>query len=82
MASIINENNGNTCTLPKEKVIEERQKYLAKAQYTFYQKPVMLVRGQGQYAWDETGKKYLDGYANVVHGRYNQTCVNFDLQCF
>ncbi|KAF0975274.1 hypothetical protein FDP41_005687 [Naegleria fowleri] len=59
-----------THLLSKEKIIQDRQKYLAKAQYTFYESPLMLVRGDKQYAFDETGKKYLDAYANVAHVGY------------
>jgi adenosylmethionine-8-amino-7-oxononanoate aminotransferase len=34
-----------------------------------------LVRGEGVYVWDDTGRRYLDGsaslwYANVGHGRH------------
>ncbi|EFC50032.1 predicted protein, partial [Naegleria gruberi] len=54
----------------KDQVIQDRSKFLAKAQYTFYQKPIMLVKGERQYAWDESGKKYLDCYANVAHVGY------------
>ncbi|KAG2386759.1 hypothetical protein C9374_002503 [Naegleria lovaniensis] len=56
--------------LSKEKIIQDRQKYLAKAQYTFYENPLMLVRGDKQYAFDENGRKYLDAYANVAHVGY------------
>ena len=61
--------NPLTHTLSKDQVIQDRSKFLAKAQYTFYQKPIMLVKGERQYAWDESGKKYLDCYANVAHGK-------------
>ncbi len=33
--------------------------------YHFYQDPVQMVRGEGQYVFDHTGKKYLDFYAGV-----------------
>lgn len=36
--------------------------------YHFYQDPPQMVRGQGMYLYDHTGKKYLDFYAGVsVH---------------
>ncbi|MCA8866809.1 MULTISPECIES: aspartate aminotransferase family protein [unclassified Halomonas] len=32
----------------------------------FYQNPVHLVRGRGQYVWDAQGTQYLDAYNNVA----------------
>jgi len=34
---------------------------------TFYDRPVHLVRGEGLWLWDDTGKRYLDCYNNVPH---------------
>ncbi|MCL4104839.1 UNVERIFIED_CONTAM: hypothetical protein GTU68_018546 [Idotea baltica] len=34
---------------------------------TFYKDPVHLVRGEGVWLWDASGKKYLDCYNNVPH---------------
>jgi len=34
---------------------------------TFYQNPVHIVRGQGPWLWDASGKRYLDCYNNVAH---------------
>ena len=31
----------------------------------FYQTPVHIVRGEGVYLYDETGKQYIDMYNNV-----------------
>src|SRR5262249_22832974 len=33
---------------------------------TSYREPLMLVEGHMQYLWDETGKRYLDGFAGIV----------------
>jgi acetylornithine/succinyldiaminopimelate/putrescine aminotransferase len=35
---------------------------------TFYENPVMIVRGEGQYLYDENGRQYLDAYNNVQIG--------------
>jgi 4-aminobutyrate aminotransferase-like enzyme len=32
-----------------------------------YRRPVQIVRGEGQYLFDETGRRYIDGYNNVPH---------------
>ena len=34
---------------------------------TFYRTPVHIVRGQGVWLWDASGKRYLDCYNNVAH---------------
>ena len=31
------------------------------------QGPLMIVRGEGIYVWDEDGKQYIDGLAGLVH---------------
>ncbi len=31
--------------------------------------PLNIVRGKGQYLFDENGEKYLDAYNNVSHGK-------------
>ncbi|MCH7636691.1 MAG: ornithine--oxo-acid transaminase [Proteobacteria bacterium] len=40
--------------------------------------PVVLIRGEGVYVWDDTGKKYLDmmsAYSAVSHGHANPRLV-------
>lgn len=39
-----------------------RTRFLSPSLKTFqaYEQPLILVRGEGQYLWDESGKKYLD----------------------
>lgn len=37
--------------------------------YYFYQDdPLKIVRGRGQYLFDEDGNRYLDCINNVAHG--------------
>lgn len=38
------------------------------SQVTSYSKPIMFVRGKGQYLYDEEGNEYLDAYNNVQCG--------------
>ena len=33
---------------------------------TYYKNPIMIVDGHMQYLFDETGKRYLDGFAGIV----------------
>jgi alanine-glyoxylate transaminase/(R)-3-amino-2-methylpropionate-pyruvate transaminase len=43
-----------------------REEYLLPSTMTYYKKPINIVKGQMQYVYDDTGKKYLDGFGAVV----------------
>ena len=45
-----------------EAIVARREKYYAASQRAFvpYKTPLIFRRGQGQYLWDEKGKRYLD----------------------
>ncbi|OSN11371.1 4-aminobutyrate aminotransferase [Lonsdalea iberica] len=45
---------------------DKRSKVLGDSYRLFYRNPVHLVRGEGQYLWDASGKQYLDVYNNVA----------------
>ncbi|MFP1960884.1 aspartate aminotransferase family protein [Lonsdalea quercina] len=45
---------------------DKRSKVLGESYRLFYRNPVHLVRGEGQYLWDASGKQYLDVYNNVA----------------
>nr|WP_197736992.1 aspartate aminotransferase family protein [Rhodococcus rhodnii] len=45
---------------------ERREKSLGGSYRLFYRRPVHLVRGEGQYLWDASGRRYLDMYNNVA----------------
>jgi 4-aminobutyrate aminotransferase/4-aminobutyrate aminotransferase/(S)-3-amino-2-methylpropionate transaminase len=51
--------------LGPENLLQKKKEYLIPCVYHFYQDPPQIVRGQGQYLYDHTGKKYLDFYAGV-----------------
>jgi alanine-glyoxylate transaminase/(R)-3-amino-2-methylpropionate-pyruvate transaminase len=34
--------------------------------FLYYREPLLLAEGHMQYLWDETGKRYLDGFAGIV----------------
>ncbi len=48
-----------------QEIIRKKSEFLIPCVYHFYQDPVQMVRGEGQYLFDHSGKKYLDFYAGV-----------------
>ncbi len=50
----------------REDVMAMRQEFLSPAILTYYKNPVMIVEGSMQYLFDETGRRYLDGFAGIV----------------
>lgn len=50
-----------------EDLLARRRHYLGPNVPTFYDHPVEIVRGQGVWLWDATGRRYLDCYNNVPH---------------
>ncbi|MCD5344657.1 aspartate aminotransferase family protein [Arthrobacter sp. AK04] len=48
------------------RLTERRDTVLGASYRLFYRNPVHLVRGEGQYLWDASGRKYLDAYNNVA----------------
>src|SRR5690606_35608813 len=52
---------------PMDDLITRRIRRLGPNVPTFYERPVHLVRGEGLWLWDDTGKRYLDCYNNVPH---------------
>src|ERR1043165_3237275 len=49
-----------------ETVFALRQEFLNPAIFHYYRKPLMIVEGKGQYVFDETGRRYLDGFGGIV----------------
>src|SRR6266481_9187965 len=50
----------------REEVLALRRQYLTPGLLTYYKDPLLLVEGHMQYLWDETGRRYLDGFAGIV----------------
>ncbi len=50
----------------RNEVLAMRQEFLSPAILLYYRDPVMIVEGSMQYLFDETGKRYLDGFAGIV----------------
>lgn len=51
---------------PNEELLALRQEHLLPTIFAYYQKPIQLVRGEMQYAWDSEGKRYLDAFGGIV----------------
>jgi 4-aminobutyrate aminotransferase-like enzyme len=49
-----------------ESLLAVKRDFLVPCTYHFYQRPPVLVRGDGAYLFDVTGKRYLDGFSGVT----------------
>ena len=47
-------------------VLALRQAHVNPAIFHYYKKPLMIVEGQRQWLFDETGRRYLDGFGGIV----------------
>jgi len=47
-------------------IVRKHKEFLFPAVATYYQEPVALVRGEGQYVWDDQGTRYLDCFGGVL----------------
>jgi 4-aminobutyrate aminotransferase len=54
-----------TQVAPSE-IVRKHKEFLFPAVATYYQEPVALVRGEGQYVWDDAGTRYLDCFGGVL----------------
>src|SRR5689334_24124687 len=52
--------------LSADQVLALRKQFLNPGIFLYYKKPIMLVEGKGQYIWDDSGKRYLDGLGGIV----------------
>jgi 4-aminobutyrate aminotransferase-like enzyme len=56
-------------TEPKTTVSEavrKHKEFLFPAVANYYQEPIALVKGEGEYVWDDVGNKYLDCFGGVL----------------
>jgi alanine-glyoxylate transaminase/(R)-3-amino-2-methylpropionate-pyruvate transaminase len=49
-----------------EEVLATRKQFLNPAIFHYYKRPLMIVEGKGQWLFDETGRRYLDGIGGIV----------------
>jgi len=45
---------------------EKYREYIFPAVGAYYREPVTMVRGEGKYLWDDTGKQYLDFFGGIL----------------
>lgn len=50
----------------RDEVLAMRHQYVNPGVLTYYKDPLMIVEGNMQYLWDETGRRYLDAFAGIV----------------
>jgi 4-aminobutyrate aminotransferase-like enzyme/Ser/Thr protein kinase RdoA (MazF antagonist) len=50
-----------------EATLAARRKLVGRNVSVGYKRPLQMIRGKGQYLYDETGRTYLDAYNNVPH---------------
>jgi 4-aminobutyrate aminotransferase-like enzyme len=46
--------------------VEKHKEFLFPAVATYYQEPLAIVKGEGEYVWDDNGDKYLDCFGGVL----------------
>jgi 4-aminobutyrate aminotransferase-like enzyme len=46
--------------------VRKHKEFLFPAVATYYQEPVALARGEGEYVWDDQGNRYLDAFGGVL----------------
>ena len=46
--------------------VEKHKEFLFPAVAMYYQEPLALVRGEGEYVWDDEGNRYLDCFGGVL----------------
>lgn len=54
-------------TRSSEEIVELRNRFLSRTLSTAYREPLKIVRGEGPFLFDETGRRYLDLVNNVCH---------------
>lgn len=47
-------------------VVEKHKKYIFQALGNYYQEPLVAVRGEGQYLYDDAGRQYLDFFGGIL----------------
>ena len=50
----------------QSETVRKHKEFLFPAVATYYQEPVALVRGEGEYVWDDAGNRYLDCFGGVL----------------
>ncbi|MDQ4121377.1 MAG: aspartate aminotransferase family protein [Acidobacteriota bacterium] len=63
--------------------VRKHKEFLFPAVATYYQEPLALVKGEGEYVWDDAGNRYLDCFGGVLtvsvghaNPRINEAIIN------
>ncbi len=51
---------------PMSEAVRKHKEFLWPAATMYYQEPIALERGEGDYVYDDTGKRYLDAFGGVL----------------
>ncbi len=52
--------------IQKSETVRKHKEFLFPAVANYYQEPIALVRGEGEYVWDDAGNRYLDCFGGVL----------------
>ena len=52
--------------MPASETVAKHKQYLFPAVTTYYDEPLALQRGEGNYVWDDQGNRYLDAFGGVL----------------
>jgi alanine-glyoxylate transaminase/(R)-3-amino-2-methylpropionate-pyruvate transaminase len=55
-----------SATPPVSDAVRKHKQFLFPALTPYYQEPIALERGEGNYVWDDAGKRYLDAFGGVL----------------
>ncbi|HEV7861008.1 MAG TPA: aspartate aminotransferase family protein [Pyrinomonadaceae bacterium] len=53
-------------TVTQSETVQKHREFLFPAVANYYQEPLALVRGEGEYVWDDAGNRYLDCFGGVL----------------
>ena len=53
--------------MTSDEILARRRRLIGGSLRLAYRRPVQIVRGSMQYLFDESGRRYIDGYNNVPH---------------
>lgn len=59
------DSTGSPDYIGPDEILRKKERYLVPCVYHFYKRPMQIVRGEMQYLFDHTGRRYLDFYSGV-----------------
>ena len=67
LASGTGVSGGRSAAVPSSRVLASRRQHISSALSIAYREPLQIVRGSGQYLYDDRGRPFLDLVNNVCH---------------